>query len=221
MKIVTYQDRTAWLQWRHGGLGSSDAASIMGVSRFKSKEELFREKVQGFRGEDQANEYIKQRGNRIEPLVRTEMEKRYSKSFNSLNVIHPSFEFMRCSLDGCSEDNKTLIEIKLLSSVTPGKVNKEAAGYKKWVAAIEGVVPEDYLPQILHQLLVTGANECLFVGYKEIRHLEPKMEDSLAIVNIRAEDYINDIKHLAKQEFEFWYEVQEAKRKLNYSGELE
>lgn len=221
MKIVDSTDRNTWLQWRHQGIGSSDAAAIMGLSRFKTRAELRQEKIQGFKDEDQANEYIKQRGNKIEPLVRDELSRRYNTKFEVMNCIHPGFEFIRCSLDGITPDHKVITEIKLLSSVTPGKVNKEAAGYLKWVAAAErGEVPTEYLYQILHQLLVTNADECLFVGYKEIRQREPNMEDSLAIVSVKRKDHEGSIKRLAEAEFQFWYEVQEAIQKLQYKGDL-
>lgn len=234
MNTIEFDDRANWLHWRDGGIGSSDAAAIMGLSRWKTRAELLQEKVQGFKGEDQANEYIKQRGNKIEPLVREEMNKKYDKVFRVANIIHPAFHFIRCSLDGMTIDHKTIIEIKLLSSVTPGKVNKEAAGYMKWMAAKEkGEVPPEYKYQILHQLLVTNAEECLFVGYKEVRQREPDMENSLAIVSMKRKDYKEDIKRLAEMEFQFWYDVQEAKREieiqqriretireLKYEGEL-
>lgn len=208
---ITFDNRELWLEWRKGGIGSSDAAVIMDVSRFKSREELRNEKITGVKFEDQANSYVKDRGNYIEGFVRTALEDKHQTTYRTLNTINSSFGFMRASLDGISEDKKTIIEIKLLSVLNKDKPNYQAAGYLKWQAAREkNEIPVDYYPQIQHQLMVTGADRCYFVGYKEIKGEAPKPEGNLAIVEVLPDK--NYIRELAKREFAFWYEVQERKQ---------
>lgn len=205
-KELTFEDRQAWLEWRLGGLGSSDAAVIMGVSRFNDWETLLSAKARSISEEDNANSYIKERGNRIEFQVRMFLEKTMGKQFSACNTEHSVFSFIRASLDGFSEDRKSIVEIKLLSSVNPAKVNLEAEGYKKWLAARNGEVPKEYLPQIQHQLFVTGAEVCFFVGYKEVRGNQIVTEDKLAVIPVYSDRAYQ--RKLLQEEFRFWLEVQ-------------
>lgn len=215
-ELLNFPDRKLWLEWRHGGIGSSDASVIMDVSRFKSKEELRVEKSMPFTGEDQANTYIKDRGNKIEIFVRTALEDKHNTTYYPLNCSHEGINFMKASLDGISEDRKTIIEIKLLTVVNPDKINTNTEGYKKWQSAYENnKVPDEYYPQVQHQLMITGAEKCLFIGYKEVKGRPSSIEGNLAIVEVFPDkEYIDQ---LAKKEFEFWWSVQ---KRINERKEL-
>ncbi len=217
--VPKHNDRKEWLQWRQDGIGSSDACIIMGASRFKDRKTLLVDKSLPFI-EEEENTYIKERGNKIEFQVRMFLEKKYGQEFSALNTVNTAFPFMRASLDGACKDVKTIIEIKLLSSVNPAKVNKSADGYLKWEAAKQGGVPAEYWPQVQHQLMITGAERCLFVGYKEERGNQVVTQDKLAIVVVEPnKDYIRQLAH---EEFKFWYEVQERRNELVYKeGELD
>lgn len=217
---VTTDNRESWLNWRHKGLGSSDAAVIMGVSRFKLYEQLLIEKATGFTGEDQSNAYIKDRGNKIEVQVREYLEKKYNQPLAAMNCYMTHFPFLKASLDCATPDRKTIFEIKLLSVFNPDKPNLEAAGYKKWVAAgVQNKVPDDYYPQIQHQLMITGADKCVFVGYKEVKGDLVVTEDKLAIVSVKPDkEYISQ---LIRKEFEFWLQTEELRDKIESEGGLE
>ncbi len=225
-KEVTFVDenglqlRDRWLQWRHAGIGSSDACAIMGESRFNDYNALLEEKVLPEPLEDNRNAYIKDRGNKIEFQVRMFLEKHMGKSFTACNTEHTVFSFIRASLDGFSEDKRTIVEIKLLSSVNPANINTQAEGYKKWVAAREKqIVPAEYYPQIQHQLFVTGADLCFFVGYKEVKGNQVVTEEKLAIVPVMADkDYQ---RRMLQRCFEFWSEVYFRRQQLIYKGELD
>lgn len=219
-KELTFANREEWLAWRHQGIGSSDAAVVMGVSRFKEIEDLIEEKALPSSGEDQSNSYIKDRGNKIEVQVRKFLEEKYGHTFTAMSCESTWFNFQTCTLDGISPDKKIICEIKLLSSVNPAKINKEAEGYIKWDKARQGEVPREYYPQIQHQLMITEADYCLFVGYKEVKGNYEVTEDKLAIVKVYPnEDYIED---LMKKEFIFWYKVSKRYAQLTYKeGELE
>lgn len=213
-------NRDLWLEWRHQGIGSSDAGVIMNASRFNNRDSLLASKSLPVAPEDTSNSFIKERGNKIEFQVRMFLEQKYGQSFSALNTEHTVFPFIRASLDGASEDRKTILEIKLLSSINTSKINKEAEGYKKWVAAKEqSVIPKDYYPQIQHQLFVTGADKCLFVGYMEHRGNQIVTEDKLAIVEVLPDNAYTKL--LMRSEFDFWLDVQYKKDELKYKGELE
>ena len=126
---------------------------------------------------------------------------------------------MRATLDGITEDSKTIVEIKLLTTVNPQKPNYETAGYKKFEATQQGFVPTEYLAQVQHQLMLTGAKKCLFVGYKEIKGDYVMSQDKLAIVEVvKLDGYIE---RLAELECKFWLQVVKERDKLRYENELE
>lgn len=204
--------REDWLKWRHGGVGSSDAPIIMGVSRFKTIEQLLGEKT-GQLPKDDSNKFIKERGNRIEPLVRKLYESEMQMSFDPVNVYNLSNPHLIASLDGMDPDSNLIIEIKLMTTAAPGQRNIETTGYKKWLEAKDNqTIPEDYYPQLQHQLGVTGLPSCVFIGLREARGFEPKLED-LAIVSVlRDDEYISK---LTLKSNEFWSKVLRIKGEIN------
>lgn len=219
-KEVTFADRTEWLNWRHQGIGSSDACVIMGKSKFKDYGALLSEKTRPVFGEDQTNSYIKDRGNKIETLVRRYFEQEMGTTFSSMNTESLYFPFQRASLDGITPDKCTIIEIKLLSSVNPSNINKKAAGYIKWEKAFyHQEVPEEYYPQLQHQLMVTGAEKCLFLGFKETKGQEEVLKEALALVEVKPDkEYIE---HMAVKQCDFWWRRCQKVKELQYKGELE
>lgn len=220
INIDSKQNRDEWLNWRLGGVGSSDAAVIMGVSRFNDWDSLLQQKSSPTAAEDNINAYVKERGNKIEFQVRMFLEKRDGESLTAKNCEHLTFPFLRASLDGMTPSGKTIVEIKLLSLFNPIKPNYEAEGYVKWLLAKNAKkVPAEYWPQCQHQLFITGADICLFVGYCEHKGNQVVTEDKLAIIEVKPD--LEYQKKLLAKEFEFMYSVNELKQKLIYRGELE
>ena len=74
------QDTEQWLEWRHTGIGGSDASTIMVENRFKSPAQLLYEKKNHI--DEPANEAMAE-GKRLEPHARTD----YVKKTN--NDVHP------------------------------------------------------------------------------------------------------------------------------------
>jgi len=208
-KELEFKNRKEWLHWRTSGIGSSDASAIMNTSRFATYESLLINKATNPE-ENTENLYIKERGNKIEGWVREYLEKKIGKSLQPVNCESLDFPFMRCSLDGATANRELILEIKLLSSVNPAKINTEAEGYRKWNdLRNKGIVPVEYMAQIQHQLMVTGAEDCTFVGYRELRGERALDPTNIAsqIVN-RDEKYID---RLAELEFKFWYDLTKMK----------
>ena len=52
--IVQYSSEEEWLKLRHDGIGGSDAAAVMGISKYKSPLKVYKEKL-GFVHEDQSD----------------------------------------------------------------------------------------------------------------------------------------------------------------------
>ena len=148
------QEGKSWHLWRSQGLGSSEIAAILGVSQWKTAYQLWEEKAYPDLDAVHETSYILEKGKRLEPIVR-EMY-----WFNSNDPYEPAlcqmenYSFMRASLDGRSVDGKSIIEIKYV-------------GKSDHALAKEGKVPDKYMPQIQHQLLVTGAEVCHYLSFDE------------------------------------------------------
>lgn len=212
--IVTHKNREEWLQWRHNGIGSSDVPVIMGVSKYKTVKQLLEEKSKPFLSEDKSNWYIKNRGNLIESTVRKFYEEDMGMEFPAISCVNKEHPYLIATLDGADKGMNLFIEIKLLSSQKPDKVNKEAEGYKRWEEAkVKEIIPKEYYPQIQHQLMVTGLPACVFLGYKEVKDGSTPNKDNVAIVSVLPNtEYIDKMRLKLS---DFWMKVLENRSKVN------
>jgi putative phage-type endonuclease len=140
-------DRQEWLKWRK--IGSSDAPAIMGVSPWTTPHQLWEQKV--FGKENEVNSSMR-RGIEMEETARRCFEKKMGVEVFAKRVEHPSINFMTATLDGIDIDNKVLVEIKC-----PNRDDQEQA--------LSGKVPEKYIPQLQHQLCVTGLDGMYYFSF--------------------------------------------------------
>jgi putative phage-type endonuclease len=171
-------DRKGWLEWRRGGIGSSDAPIIMGMSPWSTPFLLWKEKVYGS-PEKKCNSAM-ERGVELEPIVRDMLENDLCYLLETKNVTHPVYPWMRSSLDAMTLDGTMIFEIKC-----PGKEDHELAKV--------GKIPEKYYPQLMHQLACTGLLWITYVSYYQ-------GEYEICMLK-RDEEYIAD---LIRKEMEFW-----------------
>jgi len=155
-KVIELEQGTQeWLNWRHSGIGASDASTIMGENRFKSPDELLHAKKNKIN--TLPNEKMR-RGTALEPEARALYEKNTNKSMRPICIQSNDQSWLIASLDGISNDYKTLVEIK--------------CGESAYRQATRGIVPSYYLGQLQHQLMVTGLNSldywCYWPGEKGI-----------------------------------------------------
>lgn len=73
MLLRASTDRDAWLEARRSGIGASDAAVILGVSKWKSPLQLFAEKAGLADVTETEKDYLKW-GHRLEPVIATAYE---------------------------------------------------------------------------------------------------------------------------------------------------
>jgi putative phage-type endonuclease len=145
-------ERKQWLEWRRGGIGSSDAAAILGVSPYKTAYELYMEKVYG--KEDEEDNAAMEYGRKMEPIIREWIEDTDCILLEPRNIEHPSVSFMRCSVDAISLDGRVVYEIK-----TANEVDHNFAKQK--------IVPPKYVPQVKHQILVTSCQSMHYVSFHQ------------------------------------------------------
>lgn len=154
MQIVQIQQGTPeWHAWRQGGIGSSDMPVLFGVSRFKTKHQLWLEK-QGLAKKDTSNGYIKARGHVHEKTLRAYAEEIIEEPL-AVTCIQGERPWQRVSLDGISSDAKIVVEAKMMKA-------------EDFIALRDQhIVPKEYVPQCAHQIASAEAETCLFVGLNE------------------------------------------------------
>ena len=104
------QDTEQWLEWRHTGIGGSDASTIMGKNRFKSPAQLLYEKKNHI--DEPANEAMAE-GKRLEPHARTDYVNKTNNDVHPICIQSVEYPWLLASLDGFSADRKKLVEPKL------------------------------------------------------------------------------------------------------------
>jgi len=153
----------------------------MGVSPWKSIEELYHEKILGL--EMPSNPKM-ERGIELEEPARQLYTEMTGIQVKDKVVFHPFYNWMMASLDGMSVDNKRIMEIKVA-----GKVDHALA--KK------GKIPEKYYPQLQHQMEVCRE---LF-GIDEMDYFSFNGKEGV-IVNVKR-DHVY-IQGMIEKELEFW-----------------
>lgn len=190
-RVRMRQGSDSWKIWRHNGIGGSDAAVIMGQSRFKTIDELKKEKAQPLPKPDYKN-YLMQRGIDLEPIIRDKYQAYSMLYFEPAEFEHDKYPFLKCSLDGLNEEHNLLLEIKTTKSLT--------AKYK-----VKGAeIPEYYQAQLQHNLQVTGAAALHFV----------LSTDGVDIVFHKVLPDESFQKELLAKEIAFWEDVQRLKRTI-------
>ncbi len=143
MEIIIDQGSKAWHLLRANKIGASDAACILGTG-FKNAEKLWKEKL----GLEQVyvNDAMR-RGSALEPKARRAFEEEMGKKFRPAVFVSDELQWMMASLDGISEDGKTIVEIKCGNE----KLHQQAE---------QGIVPPYYIAQMQHQMKVVGVDVC-------------------------------------------------------------
>lgn len=170
------------LQNREKYIGASDAPAIMGVSKWTTRYELFLQKI-GL-GKPNIGNYATERGINLEDEARNEFERLTGHTMFPKVVYTKECEFVRASLDGITLEGDEILEIKC-----PGKEDHDKA--------MSGIVPEKYVPQLQHQLFVTGLDMVNYFSYTPT---------SSTIIEVKRDQ--NYIDHMFKEHCKFWECVQ-------------
>ncbi|WP_354679914.1 YqaJ viral recombinase family protein [Macrococcoides caseolyticum] len=167
-----------WLKARQAGIGGSDAGTILGVNKWKSKTQLFFEKVNPELKQQVDNEFIYW-GNVLEDVVAKEFETRTGKKVRKNNKMlrHPEHEFMLANLDRVIVGEKALLECKTTSQYN----------IDQWK---DDEIPASYLCQIQHYMAVTGYEKAyiaVLCGGNQFIWKEVPRDDELIEIIINAE----------------------------------
>lgn len=151
MKILNLeQGSPEWLSWRTTVITATDCPAILGSSPWSTAYKCWQKKLD-LVAETESNEAMK-RGIRLEPEARAQFIERYAIPMKPLVVESTEFDFLGASLDGLSDCQKYVLEIK-------------CGGTKLHDMAARGEIPKYYQDQMQHQLLVTGAEKAFYYSY--------------------------------------------------------
>lgn len=154
-KISLEQGTDEWLQWRNGGIGASEVSAAIGKNKYQSPKMLLNKKL-GYK-KDSFSDFSQtrmQRGKDLEPLVREMYQGLTGIKSEPVCVVNDKYPWLLASLDGLSECEKIVLEIKCASN----KVHE---------MALEGQVVDYYYWQVLAQLIVTEADYAHYVSYSD------------------------------------------------------
>lgn len=179
-----------WLQVRQSGIGSSDAAVALGLSRYKSPLSLWLEKTDRRPATDLSDNEAVFWGTTLEPVLAYVYAKRTGLKVRRVNAVlqHAEHPFMLANLDRevlGHPDGVGTLEIK-------------TAGYHSAPQWEQGI-PLAYQCQVLHQLAVTGhawADVAVLIAGQDFRIYRVNRDD----------DKIAD---LIQREAAFWQHVTE------------
>lgn len=194
--IRTFRSREKWMAARRQGIGASDAAKILGESRFSDPVGLWMVKT-GRAEEEITNEEAVEFGNILQPVVANVFAKKTGRMVRNpagakggtfVLHQHPEFSFLQASLDyeQLAPDRPGIgaLEIKTGHFYTTSRWDN-------------GEAPDEYLIQLQHQLGVTGyqwGSLAVLLGNQDFRWLDVERDDEF-------------IELLFEVEKEFWEHV--------------
>ena len=154
MKVLNIiQGSPEWHAHRATAFNAGDAPAMMGVSKYKSRAQLIKERATGIIPEvDDAIQRRFNDGHRFEALARPLAEAIIGEELSPITGVEGKYS---ASFDGITFDQSAIFEHKTL--------NKEISA----ALCAEGVTEDldiQYLVQMEHQLMVSGAEYCLFMG---------------------------------------------------------
>lgn len=178
-------DRAAWLEQRRTGIGGSDAAAVLGLSKWHSPLSLWLDKT-GQAAENTDNEDEKRWGTILEPVIKQVYSEKTGRTIVQPGFYrHPEHHYMVANVDGISPADNRLIEIKT------------ARTGEGWGEEGSDQVPDEYLIQTQHYMAVLRlrvADIAVLIGGSDFR-----------IYTVHADDELHQI--LVDAERQFWQSV--------------
>lgn len=155
MKIIDVDQKTEeWHDFRLLGIGASESAKVLGLSKYGTALDVYNDKL-GLAPPTYINEHMK-RGIELEDSIRESAETMLDKVFYPVCAIHDEHDFLRASFDGITSDKKIVLECK-----APAKPPAKEA-----IDNPREHMP-DYWVQVQHQICVADAEEGYLVIYSQ------------------------------------------------------
>ncbi len=149
----------AWHEARRRGIGGSDVAAILGLSKFKTAYQVYQEKTGALAPQPDNDRMFW--GRRLEPVVRQVYADQTGRDIvvPDTALRHPDHDYMLANLDGIAAGDRVL-EIKTAGQATG------------WGEAGSAQIPDHYALQVQHYMAVTGlpvADVAVLIGGSDFR----------------------------------------------------
>lgn len=152
-KLNLIQGTPEWHRHRTTCFNASDAPAMMGVSKYKSRNQLLRERATGIVPEvDDATQRRFNNGHMFEGLARPLAEEIIGEELSPRTGVEGKYS---ASFDGITFAGDVIFEHKTAND----EIRNALSG-----THIANVLPEHYCVQMEHQLMVSGALRCLFLA---------------------------------------------------------
>lgn len=204
--VIEPKNRNEWLNTRKKGIGGSDASAAIGLNKYKTNVDLWREKTENSTADDISGKSAVAYGKKAEPLLR-ELFKldfpEYTVDYSEFRMyVNDEYPFMFATLDGEITDQNGRHGILEIKTVTI----QNSAQWDEWNERI----PDTYYIQLLHQLFCTGWEFAVLKAH--IRYFKGgELREAVRHYRINRADVEEDIKFMVKKENKFWQLVQSNK----------
>lgn len=201
---IDYPDRQSWLAARVNGIGASEAAALMGVSPWMSRDKLFQIKTGAVKPKDRDNA-AKRRGRELEGALSGLFfanHPEFKSTYRPYTIVaQEERPWLFATLDG----EMSTVDVNHLDMVLEIKTAElwSAAKWAEW----DNQIPAAYYMQVLHQMLATGCKKVYLFAY-----LIGKEESIVREYVFDRADRDDDCQILLAEEIKFWASVEEAKR---------
>lgn len=213
-----YKDRDEWFLDRKTGIGGSEAGAVLGISKWKTRSELWQDKTNRLPKykeiENSAIKYGKVAEGALRVLFGAKFEEYFKIYHNGLEtLVRKDKPYLRASLDG---EIEVLQDIRFTSYdgnsyfLKKGMKGVLEIKTKQMPKAIEWKtdIPRDYFAQGVHNLNVTNYDFIIFVA--ELRY--PSGSSVIRNFCFMANNLLNDMVQLELEEDKFWKQVKKEER---------
>lgn len=197
--MILYDPKTreAWLTLRRGGIGGSDAGTVLGLNKYKTNLELWEEKTGRAESEFTGNEATRY-GQKAEEHIRALFHldhPDYNLDYHEFRMHgNEKYPFMYATLDGelTGYGRKGILEIKTATIQNNGQ-------WREW----ENRIPDTYFAQVVHQLTVTEWDFAYVRAYLRY-YKDGELRATIRDYYIDADNIKNDAAALIEAETKFW-----------------
>ena len=195
--------REQWLEARRSGIGASDAASVLGLSPYKTNVQLWEEKIGKTIPSDISDNPAVAYGKAAEEVLR-ELFKlhfpEYTVEYDEFGMVYnPEHSFIFATLDGSLTDangRRGILEIKTAEL-------RNGAAWSEWSDGI----PQHYYIQVLHQFLATGYDFAVLCAELKTSKAGNNVNYTIKHYFFEREQCAEDIQTVKQAEIEFWEKV--------------
>lgn len=206
LTTLGFTDEADWLRLRTLGIGGSDIGAIMGINKYSSPYQVWKQKVLG-EHKDLSDKLVVKKGKDLESMIRGTyviphfQELGYTvKNLSHHMIINKNYPFLRANLDGVAISNKVnathedniVIEIKFVSEFAD--VN--------WYGEEFYGVPASYYAQVQEYMLVTGMKKAVVCALFErtwtVNYFEIPKDTSFQIQLLASAETFYNVNMLGK-----------------------